>query len=53
MSGSAGFYLFILFVIVVVLFSCFRTVEQATVAVNRVLHGPGYPSQLTLPVISR
>jgi uncharacterized protein len=27
--------------------------DQATVAVNRVLHGPGYPSQLTLPVISR
>ncbi len=27
--------------------------DQATVAVNRVLHGPGYLSQLTLPVISR
>jgi putative CocE/NonD family hydrolase len=27
--------------------------EQAAVAVNRVLHGPGYLSQLTLPVISR
>ena len=27
--------------------------DQATVAVNRVLHGPDYPSQLILPVISR
>jgi putative CocE/NonD family hydrolase len=27
--------------------------DQATVAVNRVLHGPGHPSQLILPVISR
>jgi uncharacterized protein len=27
--------------------------DQATTAVNRVLHGPGYPSQLILPVISR
>jgi uncharacterized protein len=27
--------------------------DQATVAVNRVLHGPDHPSQLTLPVISR
>jgi uncharacterized protein len=27
--------------------------DQATVAVNRVLHGPGYLSRLTLPVISR
>jgi len=26
---------------------------QATVAVNRVLHGPGSPSRLILPVISR
>jgi len=26
---------------------------QVTVAVNRVLHGPGYPSHLTLPVIRR
>ena len=27
--------------------------DQATTAVNHVLHGPGYPSQLILPVISR
>jgi putative CocE/NonD family hydrolase len=27
--------------------------DQATTAVNRVLHGPSYPSQLILPVISR
>jgi hypothetical protein len=27
--------------------------DQASVAINRVLHGPGYPSQLILPVISR
>jgi putative CocE/NonD family hydrolase len=27
--------------------------DQATVAVNRVLHGPVYPSKLILPVISR
>ena len=27
--------------------------DEASVAVNRVLHGPGYPSQLTLPVIVR
>ena len=27
--------------------------DQAAVAVNRVLHGPGYPSRLVLPVISR
>lgn len=27
--------------------------DQAAVAVNRVLHGPGYPSHLNLPVISR
>jgi uncharacterized protein len=26
---------------------------QVAVAVNRVLHGPGYPSHLTLPVIRR
>jgi regulator of protease activity HflC (stomatin/prohibitin superfamily) len=33
LNGMGGFSLFILLVIVVVLFSCFRTVEQATVAV--------------------
>jgi predicted acyl esterase len=27
--------------------------DQATTAVNHVLHGPSYPSQLILPVISR
>jgi len=27
--------------------------DQAAVAVNRVMHGPGYPSTLILPVISR
>jgi hypothetical protein len=27
--------------------------DQATTAVNHVLHGPGYPSQLILPVINR
>ena len=27
--------------------------DQAAIAVNRVLHGPGYPSTLILPVISR
>lgn len=30
-----------------------ESAAQATVAVNRVLHGPGYPSHLTLPVIGR
>ena len=30
-----------------------ETADQAAVAVNRVLHGPDYPSQLILPVISR
>ena len=30
-----------------------ESADQATVAVNRVLHGPEYPSQLTLPVIRR
>ncbi len=30
-----------------------ESAAQATVAVNRVLHGPGYPSHLTLPVIER
>jgi uncharacterized protein len=30
-----------------------ESAEQAAVAVNRVLHGPGHPSRLTLPVISR
>jgi len=27
--------------------------DQATIAVNHVLHGPSFPSQLILPVISR
>jgi uncharacterized protein len=30
-----------------------ESADQAAVAVNRVLHGPEYPSQLTLPVIRR
>ena len=30
-----------------------ESADQVTVAVNRVLHGPGYPSHLTLPVIRR
>jgi hypothetical protein len=30
-----------------------ETADQATVAVNRVLHGPDHPSLLILPVISR
>jgi uncharacterized protein len=30
-----------------------ESAAQATVAVNRVLHGPSYPSHLTLPVIER
>ena len=30
-----------------------ETADQAAVAVNRVLHGPDFPSQLTLPVINR
>jgi hypothetical protein len=30
-----------------------ESADQATIAVNRVLHGPDYPSQLILPVISR
>ena len=30
-----------------------ESADQATIAVNRVLHGPDYPSQLILPVVSR
>ena len=30
-----------------------ESADQAAVAVNRVLHGPEHPSQLTLPVIHR
>ena len=30
-----------------------ESADQAAVAVNRVLHGPDYPSQLILPVINR
>src|SRR5580693_958180 len=30
-----------------------ESADQVAVAVNRVLHGPGYPSTLVLPVISR
>jgi uncharacterized protein len=30
-----------------------ESADQATVAVNRVLHGPGFPSRLILPVVSR
>jgi len=30
-----------------------ESASEVTVAVNRVLHGPDYPSRLTLPVIRR
>jgi hypothetical protein len=30
-----------------------ESADQVTVAVNRVLHGPAYPSRLVLPVIRR
>jgi putative CocE/NonD family hydrolase len=30
-----------------------ESADQVTVAVNRILHGPGHPSRLTLPVIRR